>query len=171
MTWTDWEDAYARQTDSVREQLNLMANLPSHRRKQLRLLEYICTACQGTILEVLATSPRIVIGHGVAIPENKYPSKEQRDTFAAELGRRPRVADWQRFFREQVDWSDEAVRREDVRKFHAIPDDFETLGPNPAGHVFYACKCHQWDLPQTAIAADLNNKVKKRSWNPRHAES
>ncbi len=127
----DWDTAYARQTESLREQLELIRALPNSKRHQYRLLRYICASCQRTILEVWGTRPRVVLGIGTAIPEGKYPTQEQRDAFVSSLARKPRVADWQEFYQRYVDWDrpDEIRYDPDSAKFHAIPDDLEGKYP------------------------------------------
>lgn len=138
----DWDTAYARQTESLREQLELIRALPNSKRHQYRLLRYICASCQRTILEVWGTRPRVVLGIGTAIPEGKYPTQEQRDAFVSSLARKPRVADWQEFY-----------------------GRYEELRRNTRMH--YVCMCHQWDLSEATLADDLRAKKKRRSLDPR----
>lgn len=161
----DWDTAYARQTDSLRDQLALLRSLPNNKRRQYRPLEYVCAGCQGTILEVWATQPRVVLGTGTALPEGKYPTQEQRDAFLSSLGRKPRVADWQEFHQRYVDWGrpDEIRPDPDGAKFHAIPDD---LPGRRNTRMHYVCKCHQWDLSEAMLADDLRTKKKRRSLTP-----
>ena len=165
----DWDTAYARQTESLREQLELIRALPNSKRHQYRLLRYICASCQRTILEVWGTRPRVVLGIGTAIPEGKYPTQEQRDAFVSSLARKPRVADWQEFYQRYVDWDrpDEIRPDPDGAKFHAIPDD---LPGRRDTRMHYVCKCHQWDLSEAMLADDLRTKKTRRSLTPPRSE-
>ena len=153
--------------DQIRDQLKLLLKVPRKMRLRYRSLEYICGGCGETILSVMNTHPcRVITGRGEDLDAiSPLPWAEFRAA-----NPKPTVAEVSAWYREHHVPSPPKVDP-DEGVFVRIPDDFEQTATTPMHpgreDVYFLCRCNQWQIPLGAIATDLREGKRKRSWMPR----